>query len=629
MLLSDLDLHLFEEGTHRRLWDMLGAVPLPTGGTRFAVWAPNARGVDVHGDWSGWQPQSLATQGASGIWAIDIADAQAGHRYKYAVHQQDGRIVMKADPMARAAEVPPADASIVVGAHDHRWGDAAWMAQRRRGPGAPLRIYEVHLGSWRQGLTDYRSIADALVQHVTSLGFTHVELLPVAEHPFAGSWGYQVTGYFAPTSRFGSPDDFRYLVDTLHQQGIGVILDWVPAHFPKDDWSLGRFDGTALYEHADPRQGEQPDWGTYVFNYGRTEVRNFLVANALYWMDQFHIDGLRVDAVASMLYLDYSRKAGEWVPNEHGGRENLDAVGFLRQLNDVISVEQPEVMMIAEESTSWPLVSSPSSAGGLGFSHKWNMGWMHDTLGYFHHESIHRQWHHQEITFGLLYAFSERFVLPLSHDEVVHGKGSLLGKMTGDDWQRFANLRSLYAWMWAMPGAPLVFMGAELAPWTEWNDSTGLPWHLLDHASHRGVRDLVAGLNATAARWPALWERDHEATGFQWLDANDAEHSVFAFLRWANGGTHAVACIANFTPLPRSGYRVGLPWAGRWEVVLDTDASTFGGSNFAGSGFEGTAPDAYRPVVTATEHMVWQGQPASTLIELPPASVVWLAAHRC
>ena len=628
MLLADLDLHLFGEGTHRRLWDVLGAVPLPAGGTRFAVWAPNAHGVAVHGDWNEWQPQPMSPQGSSGIWAVDAPDAVAGHRYKYAVTDANGRTMMKADPVARAAELPPSDASIVAGASRHEWLDTDWMTARAQGPGQPLRIYEVHLGSWRQGLHDYRGQAEALAEHVRGLGFTHIELLPVAEHPFAGSWGYQVTGYYAPTSRFGTPDDFRCFVDTMHRNGIGLILDWVPAHFPKDEWSLARFDGTALYEHADPRQGEHPDWGTYVFNYARNEVRNFLVANALYWMDQFHIDGLRVDAVASMLYLDYSRKAGEWIPNEHGGRENLGAIAFLQQLNQTISLEHPDVMMIAEESTSWPKVSHPVEYGGLGFTHKWNMGWMHDTLGYFHNESIHRRWHHHEITFGLLYAFSERFVLPLSHDEVVHGKGSLLTKMTGDDWQRFANLRAMYAWMWAMPGAPLVFMGAELAPWTEWNDATGLPWHLLDHAPHRGVRDLVAGLNATSARWPALWERDHEAGSFQWLDANDADHSVFAFLRWSNGGMHAVACIANFTPVPRTAYRVGLPWSGRWETIMDTDASPFGGSNFAGHGFEGTATDANRPQNTATEHVPWQGQPASTLIELPPLAVVWLAAHR-
>jgi 1,4-alpha-glucan branching enzyme len=622
VLLADLDLHLLGEGNHRRLWELLGAVPQPDGRTRMAVWAPNARGVDVVGDWSDWAPEPLAPQGASGVWAA-IVEAQPGHRYKFVVHGADGRSVMKADPMARAAEHPPADASVVARTGHYDWADGDWLGDRhlaRTGGGVapPLRIYEVHLGSWRNGASDYVTLAEALAQHVRSLGFTHVELLPVAEHPFSGSWGYQVTGYYAPTARYGTPDDFRRFVDILHNAGIGVILDWVPAHFPKDEWSLGRFDGTALYEHADPRQGEHPDWGTYVFNYGRNEVRNFLVANALYWLDEFHIDGLRVDAVASMLYLDYSRKAGEWVPNEFGGRENLAALAFVRELNEVVAAEQPTALMIAEESTSWPKVTRPVLDGGLGFTHKWNMGWMHDTLGYLRQDSVHRKWHHRELTFGLLYAFTESFVLALSHDEVVHGKSSLLGKMSGDDWQQFANLRSLYAWMWAMPGAPLLFMGSELAPWTEWNDAAGLPWHLLDHAPHRGVRDLVAALNAESDRWPAVWERDGDAGSFQWLDADDDEHSVYAFLRWANGGAHAVACLANFTPVPRPGYRVGLPWAGDWEVVIDTDAAGFGGSGYTGD----------RSVVGAVDGLHWQGQRNSALIDLPPLGVVWLAAHR-
>ncbi|MEY4229927.1 MAG: 1,4-alpha-glucan branching enzyme [Actinomycetota bacterium] len=616
VLLSDLDLHLFGEGTHRRLWQVLGAVTLPDGRTRMAVWAPNAVAVEVVGDWNGWAPAALERQASSGLWAAVVA-AEPCHRYKLRIHGADGRVVLKADPMAMRAERPPSDASVVAGPSAHEWRDADWLHRRADGRHRPMRIYEVHLGSWRREADDYRTQADQLAEHVRAMGFTHVELLPVAEHPFGGSWGYQVTGYYAPTARYGTPDDFRYLVDRMHQAGIGVILDWVPAHFPKDEWSLGRFDGTSLYEHADPHQGEHPDWGTYVFNYGRNEVRNFLIANALYWLDEFHVDGLRVDAVASMLYLDYSRRAGEWVPNEHGGRENLAAIGFLRQLNDAVRDEQPTAMVIAEESTSWPKVTRPTSEGGLGFSHKWNMGWMHDTLGYLREEPVHRQWHHRELTFGLLYAFTESFVLPLSHDEVVHGKGSLLAKMAGDDWQRFANLRALYAWMWAMPGAPLLFMGAEMAPWTEWNDMASLPWHLLDHAPHRGVRDLLVSLNAQADRWPAVWERDHEHTSFQWLDADDAEHSIYAFIRWAERGAHAVVCIANFTPVPRPGYRVGLPWAGAWEVVVDTDAAPFGGSGSAGGS----------PSVGAADH-AWQGQPASALVDLPPLAVVWLAAHR-
>ncbi len=623
MLLADLDLHLFNEGTHRRLWEVLGAGPAPDGGTRFAVWAPNARHVSVIGDWNGWSGTPMTVQGGSGIWAVDCPGAEPGHCYKYAVEDRWGTVNVKADPVARAAERPPSDASIVAWQTEHEWADDEWMQARHQGPGVPLRIYEVHLGSWRQGVGDYRSIAHQLAAHVASLGFTHVELLPIAEHPFSGSWGYQVTGYFAPTSRYGTPDGFRAFVDTMHAHGIGVIVDWVPAHFPKDAWALARFDGTALYEHADPRQGEHPDWGTYVFNYGRHEVRNFLIANALYWMDEFHIDGLRVDAVASMLYLDYSRKAGEWVPNQFGGRENLDAIGFLHQLNETVRHEYPDVMMIAEESTSWPKVSHPVEHGGLGFTHKWNMGWMHDTLGYFQHDPVHRQWHHRDLTFGLLYAFSEHFVAPLSHDEVVHGKGSLLAKMSGDDWQRFANLRALFAWMWALPGAPLVFMGAELATWSEWNDTAGLPWHLLDHAPHRGMRDLMAALNGTAAHWHALYERDHEPGGFQWLDADDSEHSVFAFLRWANHGLHAVACVSNFTPVPRPGHLVGLPWSGEWEVVIDTDASRYGGSGFAGGYGDGGTRHVW-----ASADTPWQGQPASATIDLPPLATVWLAAQR-
>lgn len=626
LVLGEVDLHLFNEGTHRRLWEVLGSHPLGAGGVRFAVWAPNATDVSVVGDWNGWQvgADRLTPQGSSGIWATVAPTAAAGHHYKLAITDRAGHVRLHADPVARQTELPPSDASIVAADSAHAWGDAAWMAGRHaRGPapGSPLRVYELHLGSWRPGpggAVDYREAARQIAAHVTHLGFTHVELLPVAEHPFGGSWGYQVTGYFAPTARFGDPDGFRAFVDTLHQAGVGVIVDWVPAHFPADDWALARFDGTALYEHADPRLGAHPDWGTLVFNYGRHEVRNFLVANALYWLQEFHVDGLRVDAVASMLYLDYSRKAGEWLPNRHGGRENLDAIAFLQELNTVVFAEVPDVMTIAEESTAWPKVTMPVHEGGLGFSHKWNMGWMHDTLGYFREEPVHRKWHHDKLTFGLLYAFSERYVLPLSHDEVVHGKGSLLGKMPGDDWQRFANLRALYGWMWAMPGAPLLFQGAEVAPWTEWDEGAGVPWHLLDYAPHRGVRDLVATLNWRSGDWPAVYERDGDPGGFQWVVADDADHSVFAFLRWAKDGAHAVACLANFTPVPRNGYRIGLPWAGEWTVIVDTDSLTFGGSGYRG--------DA--PAVGATPDRPWQGQPASVQLDLPPLSVVWLGAHR-
>jgi 1,4-alpha-glucan branching enzyme len=625
--IGEVDLHLFGEGTHRRVYRWLGAHVQPGGGVRFAVWAPNAAGVAVLGDWNGWQPEAMQPVQQSGVWSVECAPAVAGQCYKLAVTDHRGRTLLKADPMAYGSECPPKTASVIVAPTAHQWGDGDWMARRTNGPDAPLRIYEAHLGSWRHGVDNYRDLGEQMAAHVAALGFTHVELLPIAEHPFGGSWGYQVTGYYSPTARFGSPDDLRSFVDSMHAAGLGVIVDWVPAHFPKDEWSLARFDGTALYEHADPRQGEHPDWGTLVFNYGRHEVRNFLIANALYWLDEFHIDGLRVDAVASMLYLDYSRKSGEWIPNRYGGRENLDAIAFLQELNSVVGAEVPSAMMIAEESTAWPKVSHPVHSGGLGFTHKWNMGWMHDTLGYISTDPVHRKWHHRDLSFGLLYAFSERFVLPLSHDEVVHGKASLLSKAAGDDWQRFATLRALYAWMWAMPGAPLLFMGAELAPWHEWSESSSLPWHLLDHAQHRGVRDVLAALNRAAGEWPAVWERDHEPTGFQWLEADDADHSVYAFLRWANAGNHAVACIANFTPVPRPGYRVGVPWAGQWTRVVDTDHALFGGSGFAASNYDGTVP-FHEATLAATTEVPWQGQSCSAIIDLPPLSVVWLAAHR-
>jgi 1,4-alpha-glucan branching enzyme len=619
-LFGEIDLHLFGEGNHRRLWELLGATVVD-GGVRFSVWAPNAQRVCVLGDWNDWADgvDELEPQASSGIWAIVVPGA-AGQHYKFSVVGADGVTRLKADPMARQAELPPANASIVCGPSEHSWGDAAWLAERDAAPygSRPLRVYEVHLGSWQPGL-GYAEAAERLADHIAHLGFTHVELLPVAEHPFGGSWGYQVSGYYAPTARYGTAEDLRHFVDVLHQRGVGVIVDWVPAHFPKDDWSLARFDGTALYEHEDPRLGEHPDWGTLVFNYGRNEVRNFLVANALYWFEEFHIDGLRVDAVASMLYLDYSRPAGAWIPNRLGGRENLDAIEFMRQLNSVVYGRYAGVLMIAEESTAWPQVTHPVHHGGLGFSHKWNMGWMHDTLEYMATDPVHRRWHHRDLTFGLLYAFSERFVLPLSHDEVVHGKGSLLGKMSGDEWQRFANLRSLYGWMWAYPGAPLLFMGAEMAPWSEWNSDNGLPWYLLDHAPHRGVFELVGRLNAVAAAWPALWERDADPAGFQWLAADDADQSVFAFIRWGGFGRQAVVCVANMTPVPRPGYRVGLPWAGQWEIVLDTDAPQFGGSTYRG--IEQTS-------IEGASETGWQGQPASAIVDLPPLAVLWIAASR-
>jgi 1,4-alpha-glucan branching enzyme len=619
-LFGELDRYLFSEGRHRRLWQVLGAHPT-SGGARFAVWAPNARRVSVVGDWNGWNDEvdPLFPQGSTGVWGAEVLGAAAGHCYKYVITGADGVSRLKADPMAGRAELPPSNASIVAAPSTHQWTDAAWMATRDAPPASPrpLRVYEVHLGSWQRGRS-YREAADLLAVHVRHLGFTHVEFLPLAEHPFSGSWGYQVTGYYAPTSRFGSPDDLRYLVDRLHAEGVGVIIDWVPAHFPRDDWALARFDGTALYEHADPRQGEHPDWGTLVFNYGRHEVKNFLVANALWWFHEFHVDGLRVDAVASMLYLDYSRRDGQWLPNRYGGRENLEALDFLREVNATVLDEFPGALLIAEESTAWPGVSHRVEHGGLGFTHKWNMGWMHDTLSYLAHDPVHRKWHHRDLTFGFMYAWSERFVLPLSHDEVVHGKGSLAQKMAGDPWQKLANLRALYGWMWAYPGAPLLFMGSEIAPWTEWDSEVSLPWELLEHERHRGIFDLVVELNRLCAEWPAVWERDVEPTGFQWLDADDAEASVFAFLRWGGFGQSSVACMANLTPVPREGYRVGLPWGGEWRVVLDTDAHRFGGSGFRGAD----------TTVTADGDVPWQGQPASAVVTLPPLGVVWLGGRR-
>ncbi|MEM8621797.1 MAG: 1,4-alpha-glucan branching protein GlgB [Actinomycetota bacterium] len=643
--IGELDLHLFAEGTHRRLWELLGPqlVVDPAmsadpddradeiDGVRFTVWAPDAAAVSVVGDWNDWTQDSLRAVeagGPTGLWNVVVHAARPGHCYKFEIVTREGRTLRKADPMARQTETPPSDASVVPAPSRHRWNDAEWMTRRsatERGD-AGIRIYELHLGSWRRDARTWDDLAAGVGEHVSSLGFTHVELLPVAEHPFGGSWGYQVTGYYAPTARFGDPDGFRRFVDALHQRGIGVIVDWVPAHFPRDDWSLGRFDGTAVYEHPDPRLGEHPDWGTYVFNYGRREVRNFLVANALYWLDEFHVDGLRVDAVASMLYLDYSREPGEWLANADGGNENLDAIAFLRETTSVVAEEFPDALTIAEESTAFPGVTAPPSKGGLGFTHKWNLGWMHDSLDYMSLDPVHRKFHHDKLTFALLYAYDERFVLPLSHDEVVHGKGSLLSKMGGDDWQRFAGLRALLAWQWAMPGAPLVFMGTEMAPWQEWNASAELPWHLLEHAPHRGVRDLLAVLNRTSDRWPALWRRDCEPGGFQWLDADDAADSVYAFLRWDTDGRSAVACLANFTPVPRPGYRIGLPWGGMWETIVDTDAAAWWGSGYRSNGPDVDTIDRPAVTVVADDTQPWQSMGSSAMLDLGPMSVMWLAA---
>jgi 1,4-alpha-glucan branching enzyme len=520
--------------------------------------------------------------------------------------------------MARAAEEPPATASVVTEAA-HAWADAEWIRRRAAADPttAPLSTYEVHLGSWRRGehgeVLGYRELAEQLADHCLRLGFTHVELLPIAEHPFGGSWGYQVSSYFAPTSRYGSPDDLRWFVDHLHQQGIGVIVDWVPAHFPRDQWALGRFDGTALYEHADPRRGAQPDWGTLVFNFGRNEVRNFLVANALFWIEEYHIDGLRVDAVASMLYLDYSRKAGEWLPNRFGGRENLEAIAFLREFNEQVHDRHPGVMTIAEESTAWPGVSRPVSNGGLGFTFKWNMGWMHDTLDYISKDPVFRRYHHQQLTFGVWYAWAENFILPLSHDEVVHLKASLIGKTPGDRWQRFANLRTLFGWMWAHPGKKLLFMGGEFAQWAEWDHDRSLDWHLLAEDDHAGVQRLVADLNHTYQRIPALWQVDGSADGFRWIDAGNVDQSVASFVRLDASGRPGVACIANFSPAVHHGFRVGLPAPGAWREAINTDAREYGGSGQGNLGMVETEPTA------------WHGFEQSALMTVPPLAVVWLS----
>jgi 1,4-alpha-glucan branching enzyme len=620
--LGDVDIHLFNEGRHRRLWQILGAhhrVHQDVAGTAFAVWAPNARSVRVAGDFNHWDgiAHPMRIMGGSGIWELFVPGVEPGARYKYQIVTADGRRVEKADPLAFQAEHPPATAS-VVSTSSYRWGDGAWVERRAQHDHHhnPMSVYEMHLGSWRRGEDDrvltYRELALELADYVADMGFTHVEFLPVAEHPYTPSWGYQVSSYFAPTSRFGEPDDFRALVDALHQRGIGVIVDWVPAHFPRDEWALARFDGTALYEHEDPRQGAQPDWGTLVFNFGRHEVRNFLIANALYWLEEFHIDGLRVDAVASMLYLDYSRKEGEWVPNVFGGNENLDAVSFLKELNETVHASCPGVIMTAEESTAWPGVSRPTYLGGLGFGFKWNMGWMHDTLEYFSKDSVYRRYHHNELTFGLIYAFSENFVLPLSHDEVVHGKASLLAKMSGDRWQKAANLRSLYAWMWAHPGKQLLFMGGEIAQAEEWSEERGLDWHLLQYPEHEGMRRTVQALNRCYQNEPALWERDSTPDGFRWIDASDVDSNVLSFLRIAADGERTLACIANLSTVVREGYRVGLPRAGRWVEVLNTDATEFAGSGVGNAG-----------AVVATNDS-WHGLPHSALLTLPPLAVLWL-----
>jgi 1,4-alpha-glucan branching enzyme len=618
-MIGELDRYLLGEGRHERLWTVLGA-RVYDNGVRFAVWAPNAHDVLVIGDFSGWgQYDGVAMRRHGAVWEAFVPDAAAGQRYKFRVHGWDGVWRDKADPFAQRTEVPPATASIVYDS-SYEWHDADWLW--RRDASAPYRepmsIYEVHLGSWRPGLS-YLELADRLVDYVTELGFTHVEFLPVMEHPFGGSWGYQVTGYYAPTARFGEPDELRALVDRLHQAGIGVILDWVPAHFPRDVWALGRFDGTPLYEHPDPRRGEHPDWGTYVFDYGRPEVRNFLVANALYWCKEFHADGLRVDAVASMLYLDYSRKDGEWSPNRYGGRKNLDAISFLQETNATVYKHHPGVVVMAEESTAWPGITRPTDQGGLGFGFKWNMGWMHDTLGYLAREPVYRKWHHHQMTFATVYAWSENYILPISHDEVVHGKGSLARKMPGDTWQRLATTRALLAFMWAHPGKQLLFMGCELADDREWNEVTGLDWDLLADPARAGVQRLVRDLNAVYRATPALWTQDTSPEGFAWLAVDDAAHNTYAFQRiglegvGVVGGRSVLVCVVNFAGVPHEGYRLALPAAGEWREVLNTDAVHYGGSGVGNAG------------VVRAEPIGWNGRPASATVRLPPLGALWLA----
>ncbi len=594
--LGEGDLYLFGKGDERRIYEKLGAqlrtidgVP----GTSFAVWAPNAQRISVVGDFNHWDGRvhQMRSLGSSGVWEIFVPGVGEGAHYKYEVVTQQGRLMLKTDPFGFFFETPPKNAAIVWDNRKFQWRDAAWMAQRRRRDAlrSPLSIYEVHLGSWRKKSMgesfSYRELAGPLVEYVKEMGFTHVEFLPVAEHAYYPSWGYQVTGFYAPTSRYGTPDDFQFLIDALHNAGIGVLIDWVPAHFPRDDWALARFDGSALFEHEDPRKGAHQDWGTLIFNYGRHEVKNFLIANALFWCDRFHIDGLRVDAVASMLYLDYSRKHGEWIPNQFGGRENLEAIDFLRAFNHITHTEFPGLITVAEESTAWPQVTRPPYLGGLGFSFKWNMGWMHDTLNYFRKDPVHRKYHQNDLTFAMLYHHHENFILPLSHDEVVHGKGSLLGRMPGDDWQRFANLRTLLSYQWFFPGKMLLFMGGEFGQSHEWNANGELEWWLLQAGPyHKGMQRLVQDLNRVYQTQPALWQADYDHRGFSWIDCSDTENSVLSFLREDADGQNQVAVILNLTPIVRYRYRIGLPRAGKWAELLNSDSQIYGGSNVGNLG---------------------------------------------
>ncbi len=619
--LTGWDLEGFHQGGDTEVWRRLGAHLCTVEddergtlhGTRFAVWAPNAKEVHLVGDWNYWSNGADVMQliPGSGVWGCFVEGIGEGAMYKFRILGADGRWHEKADPMARKAEGPPNTSSIVA-VDNYPWHDQGWMERRRHTQlwQEPMSIYEVHIGSWKPGKT-YQELAEDLVEYVKWQGYTHVEFMPLAQHPFSGSWGYQVTGYFAPMSKFGSPDDLRFLIDRLHQAGIGVIMDWVPGHFPKDEWALGRFDGTALYEHADPRLGEHPDWGTYIFNFGRNEVKSFLVSNALYWLSEFHVDGLRVDAVASMLYLDYSREEGQWVPNQYGGNENLEAIDLLRYTNRHMYEREPGCVMIAEESTSFPGISKPVDQGGLGFGFKWNMGWMNDTLRYIEHEPIHRQYHHNNMTFAMVYQYSENFVLPISHDEVVHGKGSMFGKVPGDEWQKFATLRAYYAFMWAHPGKQLLFQGCEIGQREEFNEFQGVDWMAQPHWGHHGLQELVKDLNTIYKATPALWQLDQDPAGFRWINADDAAANVFSFVRFDRDG-NALAGVFNFSPVPHANYRIGLPMPGTWKEVLNTDAETYDGSGEWGNLGE-----------IHTDEISNNGLRQSASVVVPPLGAVW------
>lgn len=623
--IEDFDLHLFSEGRHWHIYRILGAhrkVVEGIAGVLFATWAPNAGRVSVIGDFNNWDGRihAMRNRGGGGVWELFIPGLDAGDLYKFEVRNQaSGQVIQKIDPYAFEFELRPQTASLICVEDTYNWSDQQWMQQRRNYDWLhqPMSVYEVHLGSWQrdeQGhFLNYRELARLLIEHVQHTGFTHVELLPITEHPLDDSWGYQTTGYFAPTSRFGNTDDFRFFIDTLHQAGIGVILDWVPAHFPKDEHALAKFDGSALYEHEDPRKGEHPDWGTLIYNYGRNEVKNFLLSSALFWLEEYHLDGLRVDAVASMLYLDYSREQHDWVPNIHGGNENLEAIEFMRELNTVTHSEHPGSLVIAEESTAWPQVTRPVNLGGLGFSMKWNMGWMHDSLSYMKKDPIYRHYQHSQLTFGLLYLFSENFLLPFSHDEVVHGKGPMIYKMPGDDWQRFANLRLLYTYMFTYPGKKLIFMGSEFAQTSEWNHKRSLDWSLLKHAPHHKMQDLIGDLNNLYTSHPALYQHDFEPSGFEWIDCNDSDQSVLSYLR--RGQSEIFIIVLNFTPVPRQGYRIGVPEAGEYEEVLNSDSSFYDGSNLGNE------------KILNTDNKSWMGRPCSLQLTLPPlAGIVLMKA---